>query len=44
MAGPGGLEPPTNELFVHCSNQLSYRPFDRSGPHFLDRDRSYVVD
>ena len=26
MVGPGGLEPPTNGLWVHCSNQLSYRP------------------
>ena len=26
MVGPEGLEPSTNGLWVHCSNQLSYRP------------------
>ena len=30
MVGPGGLEPPTNGLWVHCSNQLSYRPLVKS--------------
>ena len=33
MVGPVGLEPTTNGLWVHCSNQLSYRPF--GGIYFL---------
>ena len=35
MVGPGGLEPPTNGLWVHCSNQLSYRPARKVVYNFL---------
>ena len=38
LVGLGGFEPPTPRLSSVCSNQLSYKPYNREGPGVRSED------